>query len=189
MQGNVRWVEDISDVFCMRVPNFLRSRWRDAYCRAVTFGTHLMDTPGTTASSTKIPLILVVDDDPTNRLVLSKMLEKMQCDACLVSNGPDAIAICRTRHVDLVVMDVCMPVMDGYTATRSIRHDERQRGGPRVPIIGLSGFTHDEARRDGLASGMDVYLYKPIAPHAVSAILQKWLPGRTHVIAPPEKNE
>lgn len=145
-----------------------------------------MDPSETPSQPSQAPFILVVDDDATNRYVFGKFLEKMDCAPCLVSNGPEAIRICQTRHVDLVVMDVSMPVMDGYTTTRSIRDAERQRGGPRVPIVGLSGFTHDGVRRDGLAAGMDAYLHKPIAPHAVSAVLQQWLPGRTRVISPPE---
>lgn len=128
------------------------------------------------------PVILVVDDDPINRRVAAQMLAMMGCDACQAANGAAAIEVCRTRSIDLVLMDVAMPVMDGYEASRHIRAGERLHG-RRMPILGLSAHTGDEDRRDGLAAGMDEYLAKPINSRQLSLVLQRYLPGRVREIA------
>lgn len=130
------------------------------------------------------PVILLVDDDVINQRVVGCMLGKMGCTVIRADDGAVAVDICTTSYVDLVLMDVQMPMMDGCEATRRIRAAQ----GPhtrRIPIIGLSAFTFPEDIQAGLAAGMDAYLAKPILPHALSEALMPWLGGRARSIAAP----
>lgn len=80
---------------------------------------------------------------------------------------------------DLVLMDLQMPVLDGYGATRYIRQWEADTGQPRVPIIALTADAFEEDRRRCLAVGMDDFLTKPIALEALKAAMTQWLPQVT----------
>ncbi|WP_167683808.1 ATP-binding protein [Parasedimentitalea denitrificans] len=106
--------------------------------------------------------ILVADDNRVNRLVVSKMLERMECEVKTASNGVEAIELEESWLPDLILMDVRMPEMDGLNATRAIRAKERELNKEPIPIIGLSANAMNEHRDAGLAAGMDGYLAKPI---------------------------
>src|SRR5947209_619340 len=76
-------------------------------------------------------------------------------------------------HYDAVLMDCQMPEMDGYEASRQIRHNER--GGRRMPIIAMTADAVADERDRCLAAGMDDYITKPIKLHVVAAVLERWL--------------
>ncbi len=77
---------------------------------------------------------------------------------------------------DLILMDLQMPVMDGYAATRAIRQWEQTLSGVHTPIIALTADAFEEDRQRCLAAGMNDFLTKPIALPALVAALEKWLP-------------
>jgi len=85
----------------------------------------------------------VVDDNEINRKVLARQLQSIpnaQLAVVTAANGADAVDVLMSQPgIALVIMDIEMPVMDGLEATQHIRRLEQQRGGPHVPIIGLSG--------------------------------------------------
>lgn len=102
---------------------------------------------------------LVVDDDATNRLVLKGLLTKESYTVVVAENGQEAIDKYHEEDPDLILMDVMMPVMDGYEATKRIKTESGEKF---VPIIFLTAMTGDEALVACLENGGDDYLNKPI---------------------------
>lgn len=103
--------------------------------------------------------ILVVDDTATNRQILAVFLKKLGHSVSLAEDGAQAVAMFAASQYDMVIMDVMMPVMDGYEATRRIK----AMGGDRwVPVIFLSALDKDENLVTGLEAGGDDYLAKPV---------------------------
>jgi signal transduction histidine kinase/DNA-binding response OmpR family regulator len=115
---------------------------------------------------------LVVDDHGVNRLLASKLLEHLGFDVTAAENGEKALQIVQSERFDLVLMDIQMPVMNGWQATHHIRKWEQSVGGIRVPIIALSAHASAADREQALASGMDGYLSKPLTPDALQAALR-----------------
>ena len=107
------------------------------------------------------PRILVAEDNATNQLVLRSMLEPMDVELVLASNGEEAVAAFQREAFDIVLMDIQMPVMGGIDAAKAIRRIERQRGG-RTPILALTANVMAGQREQYLAAGMDGLVGKPI---------------------------
>jgi len=103
--------------------------------------------------------ILVVDDSPESLLLVSQHLKTLGYEIVNANNGAEAVAVYQAQRPDLVIMDVMMPVMDGYQATARIRHLDMERW---VPILFLSAHTDDHERTKGLEAGGDDYLAKPV---------------------------
>jgi CheY-like chemotaxis protein/HPt (histidine-containing phosphotransfer) domain-containing protein len=119
--------------------------------------------------------ILLAEDNPTNQQVALRVLEKLGFRADAVANGQEAIHALETLPYDLVFMDVQMPVMDGFEATRSIRSGKTKAPNPHIPIIAMTAHAMKGDREDCINAGMDDYVSKPIAPGALSEALDKWL--------------
>jgi CheY-like chemotaxis protein len=103
--------------------------------------------------------VLVVDDTATNRQLLQIFLRKLGCTVILAEDGAQAVAAFEAQGPDLVLMDVMMPVMDGYEATRRIKALSRERW---TPVVFLSALDKDENLVAGLEAGGDDYLAKPV---------------------------
>ena len=113
------------------------------------------------------PRVLIADDSAMNRKLLLKMLTNKGY-ACLVAvDGEDAVEKNKREGVDVILMDIIMPTLDGIGATRSIRHREQEENRMPVPIIGLSGNAMDDQRQEALAAGMNEYLTKPCTQEEV----------------------
>ncbi len=106
--------------------------------------------------------ILIVDDSIDNRFLLKAFFKSLPCALDEAQNGLQAVEMVAARRYDLVLMDMRMPVMDGYTATRHIRERERQQAGPAVPIIALTASALQEEVRECLAAGCNFHVAKPI---------------------------
>jgi two-component system, HptB-dependent secretion and biofilm response regulator len=102
--------------------------------------------------------VLVVDDNTTNRQMLEAFLRKLGCRVVEAVDGAQAVEVFRREAPDLILMDVMMPVMDGYEATRRIKE---LASGRWVPVVFLSALDKDESLVTGLAAGGDDYLAKP----------------------------
>ena len=124
--------------------------------------------------------LLLVEDTPVNREVALGMLDMLGHFVQAVENGRLAVeAVARERY-DLVLMDCQMPEMDGFTATATIRQQEREAGGHRhVPIIALTANAMEGDRARCLAAGMDDYLAKPFTMAQLSEMLTQWLTVQT----------
>jgi len=106
--------------------------------------------------------ILVAEDNPTNQLVLRSLLASAGVDLEVVEDGSLALEAWRRRVFDLILMDINMPVMDGVSAARAIRTEERASARVRTPIIALTANAMDHQRHDYLAAGLDAHVSKPI---------------------------
>ena len=84
--------------------------------------------------------ILLVEDSPDNVLLIRYYLKNAPCQLDHAQNGKMAVERFQTEHYDLVLMDMHMPIMDGYSATQEIRRWERCQGRPRIPILALTAF-------------------------------------------------
>ena len=103
--------------------------------------------------------ICIVDDSPLVISSLSDVLVPMNYTVHSSTNGKEALEAIHKNTPDLIILDVEMPVMDGYEATRNIKNDNRLK---RIPVIGLSSSAMDEDKIKGFESGMDHYLEKPL---------------------------
>ncbi|MGH8197591.1 MAG: response regulator [Steroidobacteraceae bacterium] len=119
--------------------------------------------------------VLLVEDNPTNQRVAEIFLERAGCDVVLAADGSEALATLRNRRVDLVLMDVQMPVMDGLEATRNIRAEVP--GGLRIPIVGLTASAMKEQIEACRAAGMDEVLAKPLERERLEAVLERYAPA------------
>jgi signal transduction histidine kinase/CheY-like chemotaxis protein len=117
--------------------------------------------------------VLVADDNATNQKVALRMLQRLGYRGDVAGTGAEAVALLGSGHYDAVLMDCQMPEMDGYEASRQIRHNER--GGRRVPIIAMTADAYPGERERCLAAGMDDYISKPVKLHVVAAVLERWL--------------
>ena len=106
--------------------------------------------------------ILLVDDSGTNRMLIRAFLKEASCDITEAGDGGEAVEKFRRGEFDLVFMDVEMPAMDGYEATRRIRSFEKENGRLRVPIIAMTANAFREDVEKSLAAGCDVHLTKPL---------------------------
>ena len=114
--------------------------------------------------------VLIVDDEQANRLILQAMLAKSKHEVVEACNGKEAVELFDTHNPDLVLMDVMMPVMDGYEATKEIRRIELEsHTTAHVPIIALTANVSEEDRLRSIDVGMDNHLKKP---HTYDQLLQ-----------------
>jgi CheY-like chemotaxis protein len=116
--------------------------------------------------------ILVVDDAEQNRMLLRDVLEYFGYEVAVAGNGEEGVRLARETLPDLILMDMNMPVMDGYTALRIIRSDPRMRG---IRVAAITSFAVGEGGRSVLAAGADGYIPKPIDIRALPAMVEKIL--------------
>jgi osomolarity two-component system sensor histidine kinase NIK1 len=117
--------------------------------------------------------ILIVEDNAINQLVAVKILDTYGCKTQVVANGLEAIDALRRNTYDAVLMDLQMPVMDGFEATMAIRDPSGDCLNPQVPIIALTANAQEETRKKCLSAGMDDFLTKPVNPDVLMCTIRK----------------
>jgi CheY-like chemotaxis protein/CHASE3 domain sensor protein len=118
--------------------------------------------------------ILVVDDDMRNIFALTSALEQKGAEVEVARNGLEALdKLRRAEDVDLVLMDIMMPEMDGFTAMREIRKEPRRQ---KLPIIAVTAKAMKEDQEKCLAAGANDYLAKPIELERLFSLLRVWMP-------------
>jgi CheY-like chemotaxis protein len=118
--------------------------------------------------------VLVAEDNRVNQLVISRMLEQLSHTVVVCGDGQQVVAAVQDQHADLILMDLQMPVMDGFAATAAIRRREAEEPTrPRIPIVALTAFAMKGDRERCLAAGMDDYLSKPIRRDQLAALLAR----------------
>ena len=116
--------------------------------------------------------ILAAEDNPTNQLVLTTIMQIFGVELTLASDGMEAVEAWRARDFDIVLMDIQMPKLDGVAATRRIRAEEASSGRRRVPILALSANALTHQVESYLAAGMDGHVAKPIELDKLQAALE-----------------
>jgi len=132
-------------------------------------------TEGDSLSSLANLQILAADDNAVNRRVLSAILPNLGMAATVVADGEQAVAAWRDGDYDLVLLDLRMPVCDGFEAARRIRAEEAP--GRRTPLVLLSGDVSAAVRQEGLEAGLDGFVAKPLEIHALIEAITAALPA------------
>jgi CheY-like chemotaxis protein len=117
---------------------------------------------------------LVVEDNPVNRLLATRLIEKQNHGVVAVTNGREALERLQSESFDCVLMDVQMPVMDGFEATAAIRERERAWG-THIPVIAMTAHAMSGDAERCLAAGMDGHVTKPIRPADLFAAIESVL--------------
>ncbi|EGA71151.1 histidine kinase [Vibrio sinaloensis DSM 21326] len=121
-------------------------------------------------------LILVVDDQSTNRDVISRQLDYLGYQCELAVHGQEALQKWKTGNFDLILTDCHMPVMDGYELSKQVRLCERQdKSLGHIPIVAITANALVEASEQCIAAGMDDYLTKPVELKTLSETIKRWM--------------
>ncbi|MDN0075802.1 ATP-binding protein [Crenobacter sp. SG2303] len=129
------------------------------------------------AAAVNVLPILFVEDNPTNRKLTLKQLQKLGYRADWAENGVEALQKWQRGRYGLILTDCHMPEMDGYQLAREVRHLEQLRGMDRTPIIACTANAGKEEAMRTQAAGMDDFLTKPLGLMVLSAALGRWLSG------------
>ena len=144
--------------------------------------TRRTDRPSLTLPTSGTPhrlcgRVLVAEDNLVNRMVIESLLHQLGLVATLVNDGQQVVdAVTHGTEADVILMDLHMPVMDGYTATEQIRQWEATHTRAPLPIIALTADAFEEDRQHCMAVGMNDFLTKPITIEALQTALTNHLP-------------
>lgn len=117
---------------------------------------------------TDAPYVLIVEDDPTNRMLATRILSAAGITYAEAIDGEQALVLLEQRRPDLVLMDLSLPGIDGWEVTRRVRQHPELRS---VPILAVSAHAMTGDREKALAAGCDDYLTKPYRPaHLIAAV-------------------
>ncbi|MBI1887925.1 MAG: response regulator [Nitrosomonadales bacterium] len=116
--------------------------------------------------------ILLAENNLFNQQVATDFLENAGATVCVAQNGKEALDLLAHERFDCVLMDIQMPVLDGFEATRLIRANPALA---RIPVIAMTANASEEDRERCLAAGMDDFIGKPFKPDAFYAVIAKWL--------------
>ena len=133
--------------------------------------------PAPAPTSTGLPRVLVVDDNSINlNLMLMFLKKRKMVTLDSAKNGKTAVESVEKIHgYDIIFLDMSMPIMDGFEAARTIRAMEKERDWHRwATIVALTGLSSPQDESDALASGVDLFLTKPVSFKAVARLLDKW---------------
>ena len=117
--------------------------------------------------------ILVVEDQEDNRQILRDLLGSAAYDVIEAEDGQTALAMVKSQRPDLILMDIQLPLMDGYEATRRFKADPDLRS---IPIIVVTSYALSGDEEKARAAGCDGYVTKPFSPRQLLAKIKEYLP-------------
>jgi len=117
--------------------------------------------------------ILVVEDQEDNRRILRDLLTNAGYEIIEVENGEEALPVAARERPDLILMDIQLPLLDGYEATRRIKADPALRA---IPIIAITSYALGGDESKARAAGCDAYVAKPYSPRALLAKIREYVP-------------
>jgi signal transduction histidine kinase/CheY-like chemotaxis protein len=120
-------------------------------------------------------VVMLVEDNEVNRLIGTEMLRSFGLDVKVAYDGAQALQLLEQHRVDLVLMDIGMPVLDGHEATRQLRERETRLKLPRVPVVALTAYAFESDAAKALDAGMDAHIAKPYSRERLREIVQRWL--------------
>jgi two-component system, cell cycle response regulator DivK len=121
-----------------------------------------------------MPKILYVEDNEDNIYMLVRRLERQGFEVVVARDGEQGVAMARSEHPDLIVMDLNMPVLDGWQATRQLKSAPETEA---IPVIALSAHAMSGDRERALEAGCDDYDTKPVRIDSLMAKIRTLLPG------------
>jgi CheY-like chemotaxis protein/signal transduction histidine kinase len=133
--------------------------------------------------------VLVVEDNRANQLLARRILEQGGYKVDIAEDGQAAIDRVMAQHYDLILMDIQMPAMDGFAATRAIRAWESERRIPRTPVLALTAHAIEGYREECLRQGMDDYITKPIKKRILLNAVTQWADQRPAVLVVDDTDE
>jgi CheY-like chemotaxis protein len=119
-----------------------------------------------------MPRILLVEDQEMNRDMLSRRLKKRGYEVSIAVDGAEGVDKARSESPDLILMDMSLPVMDGWEATRTLKADEATRS---IPVVALTAHAMSTDREKALAAGCDAYETKPVELPRLIETMEKLL--------------
>jgi len=128
--------------------------------------------PPATSPSGSAPTVLIVDDFDDNRQMYAEFLTYSGYRVLEASNGAEAVDKATNLLPDLVVMDLSLPVLDGWEATRRLKGDPRTR---HIPVVALTGHALDEHSNEARSAGCDAFLAKPCLPEKLLETVRRLL--------------
>jgi CheY-like chemotaxis protein len=123
----------------------------------------------------RTPRILIIDDDLINQRVVANLLKRKGWDVALAPSGNEGLKQIATGTIDLVLLDLQMPRMDGFETAFLTRQQEAERARRRIPIVALTALRDPATRDRCFSSGMDEHLTKPIKPDELYSVIQRLL--------------
>ncbi len=117
--------------------------------------------------------ILVVEDQEDNRRILRDLLTSAGYETIEAVNGEEGVAMAQTERPDLILMDIQLPRLDGYEATRRIKADPALR---QIPVIAVTSYALSGDDAKALAAGCDAYVIKPFSPRLLLAKVREYVP-------------
>jgi signal transduction histidine kinase/DNA-binding response OmpR family regulator len=137
-----------------------------------------------TPSQTQAARILLAEDNPGNRMLVKAFLKGTHYEIDEAENGALAVKKFTSRKYDVVLMDMFMPVVDGYEATAAIRNWERENHAPRTPIVALTAAAMAGDRQHSLDAGCDFHVTKPVSKATLLELLDSLIKGRSEPVVP-----
>src|SRR3989442_14740379 len=119
--------------------------------------------------------ILVVEDQADNRRIVRDLLTRSGYEIVEAVTGEEGVTLAETQHPDLILMDIQLPIVDGYEATRRIKANPELR---HIPIIAVTSYALSGDDAKPLAAGCDGYFAKPFTPRVIFAKVREFLWGR-----------
>ena len=135
-------------------------------------------TPQSSPMLSKTARILLAEDNPGNRMLVKAFLKGGQFEIDEAENGAIAVSKFTTRKYDIVLMDMYMPVVDGYEATAAIRKWEKENSAPHTPVIALTAAAMSGDMERSLDAGCDFHVTKPVSKSVLINLLESLLKGR-----------
>jgi len=121
--------------------------------------------------------VLLVEDNPVNRMLTRRLLEKLGCDVMTANDGEAASSLWQWHPFDLIFMDCVMPRVDGFEATRRLRAWEATHKRSRVPVVALTASAMEEDEERCRRAGMDSFVAKPVNIEMLRAVLEQYAQG------------
>ena len=117
--------------------------------------------------------VLLVEDNPVNRTLSQRLLEKLGCRVTTAEDGDQALQCWQDNNFDLIFMDCLMPNMDGFEATRKLRQWEQEQQRPATPVIALTASVMEQDEEKSRRSGMNGFVAKPVSLEMLQAVLEQ----------------
>ena len=128
--------------------------------------------------------VLLVEDNKTNQLLAKTRLERWECTVDVADNGIEGVKKAQQSLYDIILMDIQMPLMDGFEATRIIKNEISERVS-KTPVIAMTAFTSNDDFKKAVKAGVNDYVFKPFKPEDVYKLLKKY--GKITETAKPDE--